>query len=416
MVELSRGTFMDIFSILSVVLLSVTIILSLITVTFVIKNKTNQNSQNFDKDFRIIREDLDRGLKNTREEINTVLGNRIENFSQSNEQKLETIRKTVEDKLYAIQRDNAEKLETMRATVDEKLHDTLEKRLGESFKLVNDRLESVYKGLGEMQTLAVGVGDLKKVLSNVKVRGSWGEIQLGNILEEYLTPDQYIKNAKTKPKSKDFVEFAIKIPDKVTEGKYVLLPIDSKYPVEDYNRLIEAEELGDINVVTSARKALAVSIKKCATDIRDKYISPPNTTDFGVMFLPTESLYCEVLRNSSLAETLRRDYNVAVTGPTTLAAFINTLQVGFRALAIEKQTSEVWKILASVKKEFGNFGVILEKTNKKIQEVANTMKEAESKTRNIQSKLGKVDTLGFTPTEPIELAESVKINITSENE
>lgn len=404
---------MNIFNILSVILISISIILSLFMLITIINKKREAN---FDKEFRILREDLDRGLKNTREEINTILGNRIENFSQTNEQKLENIRKTVEDKLYSIQRDNAEKLETMRATVDEKLHDTLEKRLGESFKLVNDRLESVYKGLGEMQTLAVGVGDLKKVLSNVKVRGSWGEIQLGNILEEYLTPDQYVRNAKTKSRSKEFVEFAIKIPDKITEGKFVLLPIDSKYPVEDYNRLIEAEDSGDTVAISSARKALISSIKKCAMDIRDKYISPPNTTDFGVMFLPTESLYCEVLRNSALAETLRRDFNITVTGPTTLAAFINTLQVGFRALAIEKQTSEVWKILASVKKEFGNFGLILEKTNKKIQEVANTMKEAESKTRNIQSKLGKVDTLAFVPTEPLDLAESIKVDIKDEED
>lgn len=402
---------MDFFSVLSLVLLGITIILSFITATILISNKKHKNEKDFEKDFRIFREDLDRGLKNTREEINTVLGNRIENFSQTSELKLEGIRKTVEDKLYSIQKSNEEKLEVMRATVDEKLHNTLEKRLGESFKLVQDRLESVYKGLGEMQTLAVGVGDLKKVLTNVKVRGSWGEIQLGNILEEYLTTDQYVRNAKTKPRSKDFVEFAIKIPDKSTEGQFVLLPIDSKYPVEDYNRLIEAEDSGDITSINNARKALISSVKKCAMDIRDKYISPPNTTDFGVMFLPTESLYCEVLRNSSLAETLRRDYNVTVTGPTTLAAFINTLQVGFRALAIEKQTSEVWKILASVKKEFGNFGVILEKTNKKLQEVANTMKDAESKTRNIQSKLGKVDTLVFTPTEPLDLAESVQIDL-----
>lgn len=398
-----------------IILLSVLIILSLLIVFLISRRKSS--SEELDKDFRIIREDLDRGFKNTREEINTILGNRIEKFSQTSEQKLENIRKTVEDKLYALQRDNAEKLETMRATVDEKLHNTLEKRLGESFKLVNDRLESVYKGLGEMQNLAVGVGDLKKVLSNVKVRGSWGEIQLGNILEEYLTSDQYIRNAKTKPRSKEFVEFAIKIPDKTTDGKFVLLPIDSKYPVEDYNRLIEAEELGDVNAITIARKSLIASIKKCAMDIRDKYINTPTTTEFGVMFLPTESLYCEVLRNSSLAETLRRDYKVTVTGPTTLAAFINTLQVGFHALAIEKRTSQVWEILDSVKKEFGNFGIILEKTNKKIQEVANTMKEAESKTRKIQSKLGKVGNLTFTSTtSPLDIAQSIDTENTDDTD
>jgi DNA recombination protein RmuC len=397
---------MDLVSVLILVLVSLSVVISLIAAIMLISNRKKLKSNTLEKDLKNLREDLILGLKSTREEINNILGNRIENFTQSNELKLENIRKTLEDKLYAIQRDNAEKLESMRATVDEKLHDTLEKRLGESFKLVNDRLESVYKGLGEMQTLAVGVGDLKKVLTNVKARGSWGEIQLGNILEEFLTSDQYIKNAKTKPRSKEYVEFAIRIPDKASESNFILLPIDSKYPVEDYNRLLEAEEEGNLNLITNARKSLVANIKKCAMDIRDKYINTPITTDFGVMFLPTESLYCEVLRNSSLAETLRRDYHVIVTGPTTLAAFINSLKVGFSALAIEKRTSEVWKILESVKKEFGNFGSILERTNKKIQEIANTMREAESKTRNIQSKLGKVDSLNFTPTtQPLDIVE-----------
>jgi DNA recombination protein RmuC len=398
-------------NIVSIILLSVVLIFNFIILIIVFKKKNN--SEDFEKNFRILREDLERGLKNTREEINNILGNRIEKFSQTNEQKLENIRKTVEDKLYAIQRDNAEKLETMRATVDEKLHDTLEKRLGESFKLISDQLESANKSFGEMRTLAVGVGDLKKVLSNVKNRGSWGELQIGSILEEYLTPDQYEKNAKPKTKSKEVVEYAIKIPDKSTHGSYVLLPIDSKFPIEDYNRLIEAEENGNVEDLTLARKNLALSVKKCAMDIKNKYINPPRTTDFAVMFLPTESLYCEVLKNSALAETLRRDYNVIITGPTTLAAFINSLQVGFRALAIEKQTSEVWKILASVKKEFGNFGNILEKTNKKLQEVANNMKDAESKTRNIQSKLSRVDSLAFTPTE--SLPDSINSNEDDDN-
>lgn len=403
---------MNIFSVLSIALISISIILSIVMIISINKKKI----QNLDKDFLIIRENLERGLRNTREEINNILGNRIENFSQTNEQKLENIRKAVEDKLYAIQKDSAEKLESMRATVDEKLHDTLEKRLGESFKLVQDRLESVYKGLGEMQTLAIGVGDLKKVLTNVKARGSWGEVQLGNILEDYLTPEQYIRNAKTKPRGKDFVEFAVRIPDKITENKYVLLPIDSKYPIEDYNRLLEAEEICDTAAISIARKSLVTNIKKFAMDIRDKYINTPITTDFGVMFLPTESLYSEVLKNTSLFEILKRDYNVVVTGPTTLSAFINSLQVGFRALAIEKQTSEVWKILSSVKKEFGNFGIILEKTNKKIQEIANTMIEAQSKTRNIQTKLGKVDTLAFAPKESVELIDSVQDSMKNEDE
>lgn len=369
--------------------------------------------------YKILREDLERNMKNvreemanslqrTRQEINIVLGGRITDFSRTNEEKLEAIRQTVEQKLTELQRDNSEKIEVMRLTVDEKLHDTLEKRLGESFKLVNDRLESVYKGLGEMQSLAVGVGDLKKVLTNVKSRGSWGEIHLESILEEYLTPEQYIKNAKLKTNSKDFVEFAVKIPSKV-DGKTVMLPIDSKFPIEDYGRLVEAEEKGDVLLVQTYKKELEKSVKAYARTIRDKYIDPPYTTDFAVMFLPTESLFCEVLKNASLAESVQRDYRVTITGPTTLTAFINSLQLGFHALAIEKQTSEVWRILANVKTEFNKFGDILSKTKKKIQEVANTMEDAESKTRNIQRKLGKVDSLAYG-TDLIEDFSSDQVN------
>ena len=404
-----------------IALVCVLIVLNIITILVLAKQKQNSN---LEKEFRSVKEDLTLGLKATREEINVVLGNRIDGFSRANEEKLEAIRTAVEDKLGTIQKENTEKLEQMRQTVDEKLHDTLEKRLGESFKLVNDRLESVYKGLGEMQNLAVGVGDLKKVLSDVKTRGTWGEIRLGNILEQYLTPDQYERNVKLKPRTKDFVEFAIKIPSKVGNS-FVMLPVDSKYPVEDYNRLLEAEEKGNKEEVAAARKALAASIKRSAGEIRDKYINPPLTTDFGVMFLPIESLFCEVLKNTSLCETLQRDYKVTVAGPTTLTAFINSLQLGFHALAIEKQTSEVWKILTTVKVEFNKFGDILAKTNKKLQEVANTMKDAESKTRNIQTKLGKVDTLAFSQTEvPVldsiqsakENEEEIEVESDSDNE
>ena len=252
-----------------IALVCVLIVLNIITILVLAKQKQNSN---LEKEFRSVKEDLTLGLKATREEINVVLGNRIDGFSRANEEKLEAIRTAVEDKLGTIQKENTEKLEQMRQTVDEKLHDTLEKRLGESFKLVNDRLESVYKGLGEMQNLAVGVGDLKKVLSDVKTRGTWGEIRLGNILEQYLTPDQYERNVKLKPRTKDFVEFAIKIPSKVGNS-FVMLPVDSKYPVEDYNRLLEAEEKGNKEEVAAARKALAASIKRSAGEIRDKYIN-----------------------------------------------------------------------------------------------------------------------------------------------
>lgn len=390
---------------LEICLLAVAFVSLLALILFLIFGKKH-GKQNFDKEFNRSREEMDRNFKNlreelyfslktTREEINTILGGRINDFTKSNEQKLEKIRETVENKLEVLQKDNSEKIEKMRMTVDEKLHDTLEKRLGESFKLVNDRLESVYKGLGEMQNLAVGVGDLKKVLTNVKQRGSWGEIRLEQLLGQYLTEDQYIKNAKTNSKSKDFVEFAIKIPSKV-DGQIVLLPVDSKFPIESYNRLVEAEENGDPAEVLACRKELERSVKKHATDISSKYLNPPYTTDFAVMFLPTESLFCEVLRNTSLMESLQREQRITITGPTTLTAFISSLQLGFHALAIEKQTSEVWKVLATIKTEFGKFGDILAKTNKKIQEVANSMKDAESKTRNIERKLNKVDSLAYS--------------------
>ncbi len=380
-----------------IIILSVVTLAAIIALIFVLAKKPQGQNKDLSKE---IREEISLQLKNTREEINNVLGNRIDSFSRTNEQKLEAIRATVEDKLLLIQKGNEEKLEKMRLTVDEKLQDTLEKRLGESFKLVSDKLENVYKGLGEMQTLAIGVGDLKKVLTNVKARGSWGEVYLGNILEQFLTPEQYSKNVKIKRRSKDFVEFAIKIPSKV-EGQIVMMPIDSKFPIEDYQRLVDAEEEGNILEIKNSRKELEKSVKKYAMDIRDKYIDPPFTTDFGVMFLPTESLYCEVLKNTSLCETLQRDYRVTVTGPTTLTALINSLQLGFKALAIEKQTSEVWKILGSVKTEFSKFGDLLSKTNKKLQEVANNMQLAESKTRNIQSKLNRVEALPTSKETPL---------------
>ena len=350
-----------------------------------------------------LRRDISTELKNTREEINNVLGARIDNLTQVNEAKLENIRKSVEDRLTHIEKENSIKLEKMRETVDEKLTSTLEKRLGESFKQVSDQLQSVYKGLGEMQTLANGVGDLKKVLTNVKARGTWGEVQLSALLEQFLTPEQYSANVKIKKRSNDFVEFAIKIPSKV-EGEIVLLPVDSKYPVEDYERLLKAEEDGDVAQIERARKDLEKSIKVFAGQIRDKYIDPPYTTDFGIMFLPTESLYCEVLRNTSLCQTLQQEYHISVTGPTTFSALINSLQMGFRTLAVQKQTSEVWNILGKVKTEFGKFGLLLDKTNRKLEEVSNTMKLASAKTRNIQNKLNKVQAL---PTKDDDILDTI---------
>jgi len=390
---------------IEIVLICVIALLIALLITVVIvmgkKRVSGDFKSDLDRSMKDVREELANSLQRTREEINNVLGGRIEDMARRSEISLENIRRTVEEKLTNLQKDNAEKIEVMRQTVDEKLHDTLEKRLGESFKLVNDRLESVYKGLGEMQTLAVGVGDLKKVLTNVKSRGTWGEIHLEKILEEFLTPEQYVKSAKLKENSKDFVEFAVKIPSKV-DGKVVMLPIDSKFPIEDYARLVDAEDKGNINEVTTSRKELEKSVKAYARTIKDKYLDPPYTTDFGIMFLPTESLFCEVLRNPGLVENIQNEYRVVIAGPTTLTSIINSLQVGFHALAIEKQTSEVWRILANVKSEFNKFGDILAKTKKKLQEVTNTMEDAESKTRNIQRKLGKVDSLAYTPDEEEE--------------
>ena len=352
-------------------------------------------------DIEEIRKELAFQLKSNREEITNNIGskivdnttiqqNSIASLTNLNETKLENIRKSVEEKLLAIQKDNGEKLEKMRLTVDEKLQSTLEKRLSESFKIVSNNLESVQKG--EMQSLAKGVGDLKNVFTNVKARGYWGEIQLGNILEQFLTPEQYLTSVKTKKNSNDFVEFAIKFPGK-NNLDCVLLPVDSKFPIEDYSRLVSAEESGDVSSINECRKALENQIKKCAKDISDKYLDPPYTTDFGIMFLPTESLYSEVLRNTTLCETLNQKYRVVVAGPSTFIALLNSLQMGFRTLAIEKRSSEVWELLGVVKTEFSKFGDLLDKTNKKLIEISNTMSDATRKTRTIERKLKNVEAL-----------------------
>jgi len=322
-----------------------------------------------------------------------IFSQQLHTLTQTNEQRIEKIRETVEQRLRSLQEDNAQKLEKMRETVDEKLHATLEQRLGESFKLVSDRLELVHKGLGEMQNLAVGVGDLKKVLSNVKTRGILGEFQLGGILEQILAPEQYAKNVVTKKGTRDNVEFAIILPGKDDSGGVVYLPLDSKFPVEDYHRLLEAYEHADHAAIDEATKLLDNTIKKCAKDIRDKYIDPPATTDFGIMFLPFEGLYAEVVKRTGLIEVLQRDYKVIITGPTTLAAILNSLQMGFRTLAIEKRSSEVWTLLSAVKTEFGKFGDILDKTQKKLQEASNTIEDASRKSRTIEKRLKGVQSL-----------------------
>jgi DNA recombination protein RmuC len=322
------------------------------------------------------------------------------NLTDKTEKSLKDVRETVEKQLRELQQDNSQKLEKMRETVDEKLHDTLEKRLGESFKLVSERLEKVQKGLGEMQTLATGVGDLKKVLTNVKTRGVLGEYQLATILEQIMTAEQYAQNVKTKSNSNAFVEFAIKLPGREKSDKAVWLPVDSKFPIESYQILQSAYEDGDKALIEAAQKELVKTVKVFAKDIRDKYLDPPNTTDFGVMFLPIEGLYAEVLRDPSVFEILQRDFKVIITGPTTLSALLNSLQLGFRTLAIEKHSSEVWQVLGAVKSEFGKFGDILAKTRKKLQEAGNVIENAESKSRNIERKLKDVDALPTAAAKP----------------
>lgn len=340
------------------------------------------------EDARLGREETGATLKRFSESLNQQLAS----VQQANDTRLVEMRQLIESRLDAIQKDNADKLEKMRQTVDEKLHATLEQRLGESFKLVSDRLEQVHKGLGEMQTLAADVGGLQRVLTNVKTRGTWAEVQLEALLEQILTREQYEKNVATRPGSADRVEFALRLPGRDGEGQ-VWLPIDSKFPVEDYDRLLGAQERADTEGVEAASKAIEVRIKLEAKTIRDKYVEPPHTTDFALLFLPTEGLYAEVLRRAGLSDTLQREFRVTVVGPTTLSALLNSLQMGFRTLAIEKRSSEVWRVLGAVKSEFGKFGDVLAKTKAQLQTVANSIDAAETRTRQIGRKLKAVEAL-----------------------
>lgn len=312
-------------------------------------------------------------------------------LTQMNEQKLERLRDVVENRLKAMQEDNSQKLEKMRETVDEKLHSTLERRLGESFKVVSERLEKVHAGLGEMHTLASGVGDLKKILTNVKTRGTWGEIQLGNLLEQLLTSEQYERNVATKQGSRDTVEFAIKLPGR--DGQAVYIPIDAKFPKEDYERLLEAQDKSDATTIEEWERAIENRIKAEAKKIRDKYIDPPRTTDFAIMYLPIEGLYAEVLRRPGLCEELQRDFRVSLAGPTTIAAFLNSLQMGFRTLAVERRASEVWQLLGDVKKEFVRFGDILDKTHIRLKQASDEIELATRKSRTIERRLKDVEGL-----------------------
>jgi DNA recombination protein RmuC len=346
------------------------------------------------------REASDRSAKEQREELGKQMKLAIDSLDaglaamrNASDERFENLRATIDRKLKEIQEGNAAKLDEMRKTVDEKLQGTLEKRLGESFKQVSERLELVHKGLGEMQTLASGVGDLKRVLTNVKTRGTWGEVQLSNLLEQILIPEQYAANVATKPGSPERVEFAIKLPGRERGEGQVWLPIDAKFPKEDYERLVEAAERANPEAVELAAKALEEQVRHEASEIQKKYVDPPHTTDFGILFLPTEGLYAEVLRRPGLAERLQRENRVMVAGPTTLAALLNSLQMGFRTLAIEQRSSEVWQVLGAVKTEFAKFGEVMDKVQKKLQEATNVIDTAKSRSNVIRRKLKDVEGL-----------------------
>ena len=358
-------------------------------------------------------------------QLGTLQGQQLESFAlqltrltQSNEQRFEQLRLAVEARLGAMQADNASKLEEMRKTVDEKLHATLEQRLGDSFKLVSERLELVHRGLGEMQTLAAGVGDLKKVLTNVKTRGTWGEVQLEALLDQVLTAEQYEKNIATRPKSNDRVEFAIRLPGREMgedDNRPVWLPIDAKFPIEDYQRLLEAQDRADPVAVELAAKALEMRLRDEAKKIRDKYVEPPYTTDFAILYLPIEGLYAEALRRPGLAEALQRDWRVSIAGPTTLAALLNSLQMGFRTLAIEKRSSEVWGVLGAIKTEFGKFGEALEATRKKLEQATKSIESAGVRTRQIERKLKGVEALPMVEAQA-RLGELEEIGLVDDEE
>lgn len=411
---------------MEVVLLLIVIILLIVNIVIVFSTKNSSFQTRAEEKFESIEKMIDRlqsltleqisqnrsEVQNTISSFGNLLMNRFSDFSSfqksqfdsfssqilslttTSQEKLEAIRKEVDLKLSQIQEQNEKKLEQIRQTVDNQLQTTLETRLGESFKLVSERLELVHRGLGEMQALANGVGDLKRILSNVKVRGILGEVQLGNIIDQILDASQYERNVKIKPHTQEQVEFAIKIPSKNSEeNEFIYLPIDSKFPIESYERLLEAQEKNNVDEISRFSKELENSIKQNAKTIKEKYIDPPKTTDFAIMFLPTEGLYAEVLRIPGLFEFVQREYKVIIAGPTTISAILNSLALGFKTLAIEKRTSEVWELLSAVKTEFSKFGEILEKVKKKLVEAQDTIETATRKTRTIERKLKSVENL-----------------------
>lgn len=342
-------------------------------------------------------------LKNSENQLKQldVISKQWTSTAENHDVRMRDLQRTVDERLLHIEKQSGDRLEMMRKTVEEKLEGTLERRLGESFKMVGERLEQVQRGLGEMQSLANGVGDLKRVLTNVKSRGTWGEVQLAMLLEQTLTPDQYESNVKLGGNA-DMVEFAVKLPGREEGGDSVFLPIDSKFPQEAYQRLLDAQEAGATDSVQTSRRELESAVRVAAKSIRDKYIHPPRTTDFAVMFLPTEGLYAEVLRIPGLMEKMQNEFRISIAGPTTLSALLSSLQMGFRTMAIQKRSGEVWKILGVVKSEFGKFGDILEGVQKKLGEAAVRIEDASRKSRTIQSKLRLVQEIPSTPGVPAE--------------
>ncbi len=408
-----------------VLLPAVAVLLLLILIFKPSGNKVDEIEKLIRSEFRESRDDSTKTARELREEVSaaqkassdslvktiTAMGTaqqenfgsverRIKELTDSNENRIEKLRHTFETQMNLMQQSNEKKLDQMRQTVDEKLQSTLEKRLGESFKQVSERLEAVQRGLGEMQSLATGVGDLKRVLTNVKARGTWGEVQLGALLEQILTPDQYGKNVKTVPGSQVNVEYAIKLPGADDDPQScVWLPIDSKFPQEDYQRLVDATENADAAAVEKSQKDLVRAIELSAKEISSKYLDPPHTTDFAILFLPTEGLYAEILRQPGLLEKLQHNYRVVVTGPTTLTATLSSLRMGFKTLAIEKRSSEVWTVLAAVKTEFGKFGDVLEKVKNQLATASRTIENTGVRTRAMEKKLRDVEKMPVAESE-----------------
>ncbi|MCY3879971.1 MAG: DNA recombination protein RmuC [Rhodobacteraceae bacterium] len=431
---------------LEIVLISMLVLINIALTILVLtrSGKAGGAPESLHGEFRGIREENATAAKQLREEVvssqsrstETLTGvltkigemqsgklmevrNEVKTLTDRNESRIGRLTEQVGEQLGTLRDSNEEKLEKMRETVEEKLQGTLEKRLGESFKLVSERLEAVQKGLGEMQELATGVGDLKAVLTNVKTRGNWGEIQLGALLEQVLAPTQYVSNAMPNPQTREIVEYAIKLPGPDNDDcKEVLLPIDAKFPQEDYNRLIDASECGDAEAAQQASKGLLRSVEKFARDIRSKYVLPPHTTDFAILYLPTEGLYAEIVRSPVLLEKLQREFRVVVAGPTTLAAILNSLQMGFRTLAIEKRSSEVWTVLSAVKTEFGKFGDVLDKVKKQVATVSATLEKTDTRRRVMDRTLREVEEMPVSEDMRkrlgIEDAEQVRPSLTIE--